>query len=235
MSTSKPDGLKPERIGYTRALMPKDMTEAAQMMTRPLADAAALSALGFTIAGQAVGLWFGMFAGSMDATRRLLELSRPASDRPRLTGEPDFSEVRKSADRSSRAAVETLMATAGVAPSRAVPDAIAAAPAPRVIAKADRSSAEPESPADAAPRALPGRGGDSVAKSAGPDDLKAISGIGPKLEQVLNGLGISTYAGIAALTADEISAIEDRLGFKGRIARDDWVGQAKTLMARGRA
>ena len=30
-----------------------------------------------------------------------------------------------------------------------------------------------------------------------PDDLKTISGIGPKLEKVLNGLGVWTYAQIA--------------------------------------
>jgi len=63
------------------------------------------------------------------------------------------------------------------------------------------------------------------------DDLKAISGIGPKLEQVLNGLGIWTYGQIAGWTAAETAWIEDRVGFAGRIGRDDWGGQAVALGA----
>lgn len=61
------------------------------------------------------------------------------------------------------------------------------------------------------------------------DDLKMISGIGPKLEQVLNARGISSYAQIATLSAADIARLDDELGFGGRIQRDDWVGQAKSL------
>lgn len=62
-----------------------------------------------------------------------------------------------------------------------------------------------------------------------PDDLKKISGIGPKLEAVLNGLGIWTYAQIAAWTPAEVAWIDDYLSFKGRIGRDGWMKQAKAL------
>lgn len=62
-----------------------------------------------------------------------------------------------------------------------------------------------------------------------PDDLKRISGIGPKLEAVLNGLGIWTYAQIAAWTPAEVAWIDDYLSFKGRIGRDGWIKQAKAL------
>ncbi|WP_133123846.1 NADH-ubiquinone dehydrogenase [Phyllobacterium zundukense] len=61
------------------------------------------------------------------------------------------------------------------------------------------------------------------------DDLKLISGVGPKLEQVLNGMGIQTYAQIAAWTVEEIARVDDHLKFGGRILRDDWVGQAAAL------
>jgi NADH-quinone oxidoreductase subunit E len=64
-----------------------------------------------------------------------------------------------------------------------------------------------------------------------PDDLKAISGIGPKLEQVLNGLGVWTYAQIAGWSENEVGWVDDHLGFKGRIGRDDWIGQARGLVA----
>ena len=62
-----------------------------------------------------------------------------------------------------------------------------------------------------------------------PDDLKKISGVGPALEKKLHGLGVTTYAQVAAFTAEEIAKVDDALSFKGRIERDDWVGQAKKL------
>lgn len=71
----------------------------------------------------------------------------------------------------------------------------------------------------------------AIARPAKIDDLKAISGIGPKLEQVLNGLGIWTHAQIAGWSPAEIAWVDDRLGFSGRIGRDDWVGQAAALGA----
>lgn len=61
------------------------------------------------------------------------------------------------------------------------------------------------------------------------DDLKVISGIGPKLEQVLNGQGVWRYAQIAAWTPAEIARIEELLGFAGRVGRDGWIAQAAKL------
>jgi len=66
-----------------------------------------------------------------------------------------------------------------------------------------------------------------------PDDLKAISGIGPKLEQVLNGLGVWTFAQIAAWQPEEVAWIDDYLQFKGRIDRDAWISQASGLAKGG--
>ena len=71
---------------------------------------------------------------------------------------------------------------------------------------------------------------EEAAPAAEKDDLKQISGIGPVLEGKLNGAGITTYQQIAALTDDEIERLEsDVINFSGRIHRDDWIGQAKTL------
>jgi len=63
------------------------------------------------------------------------------------------------------------------------------------------------------------------------DDLKKISGIGPVLEEKLNKLGIYHYRQIANFSVTDISAIDDELNFKGRIERDDWLGQAGKLMS----
>jgi NADH-quinone oxidoreductase subunit E len=73
-----------------------------------------------------------------------------------------------------------------------------------------------------------------VEKPAKPDDLKMIAGVGPKLESVLNGLGIWTFAQIAQWTANEVAWVDDYLQFKGRIGRDDWIAQAAALAKGGR-
>jgi len=66
-------------------------------------------------------------------------------------------------------------------------------------------------------------------KPAKPDDLKKISGVGPKLEGVLNGLGIYKFEQIAKWKKAEREWVDGYLNFKGRIDRDDWVNQAKKL------
>lgn len=64
------------------------------------------------------------------------------------------------------------------------------------------------------------------------DDLKRIKGVGPKLEKLLNSLGVTSYSQIAAWDDDEIDRIDSQLGtFAGRIRRDDWPAQARYLAA----
>mgnify|MGYP001400322087 CR=1 FL=1 len=73
----------------------------------------------------------------------------------------------------------------------------------------------------------------AMEKPGQPDDLKQISGIGPKMEQVLNGLGIWTFGQIAALKPAEVVWLDDYLGFRGRISRDGWIRQAAQMQAGG--
>lgn len=73
----------------------------------------------------------------------------------------------------------------------------------------------------------------ALAKPANPDDLKLISGVGPKLEEVLNGLGIFKYEQISKWKKAEQEWVDNYLKFKGRIDRDDWVKQAKALAKGG--
>ncbi len=65
------------------------------------------------------------------------------------------------------------------------------------------------------------------------DDLKMIKGVGPGLEGTLNGLGIYTFAQISEWKAKDIAWVDDNLKFKGRIKRDGWVKQCKTLAKGG--
>ena len=64
-----------------------------------------------------------------------------------------------------------------------------------------------------------------------PDNLQQISGIGPKLEKTLHGLGIKHFDQIAAWKKSEIEDVNEKLRFKGRIEREEWVPQAKLLAA----
>ncbi len=66
------------------------------------------------------------------------------------------------------------------------------------------------------------------------DGLHMISGIGPKLEELLHGLGIFHFDQIANWTQTEINWVDDYLEFSGRIERDNWVEQAKALAIGGR-
>jgi|SRR5689334_918578 len=66
------------------------------------------------------------------------------------------------------------------------------------------------------------------------DNLSLISGVGPKIRQSLGELGYTRFAQIAALTPEEIETIETALKSKGRIARDEWIDQARELMAGNR-
>lgn len=64
------------------------------------------------------------------------------------------------------------------------------------------------------------------------DDLIKIKGIGPKLNSLLNNLGVSRFDQIAAWGPAEIDKVDDHLGeFKDRIGREEWVPQARLLAA----
>jgi predicted flap endonuclease-1-like 5' DNA nuclease len=81
---------------------------------------------------------------------------------------------------------------------------------------------------------MAGTGPDAPVKAVdeGGDDLTRIKGLGPKLAEQLRGLGVTSFAQMAAWDDAEIDRIDGQLGrFQGRIRRDDWPGQARLLAA----
>ncbi len=63
------------------------------------------------------------------------------------------------------------------------------------------------------------------------DDLRRIVGIGPMLTDLLHSIGVYYFWQIAGWTEDDVNYVDDLLQhFRGRITRDDWVGQAQVLM-----
>jgi predicted flap endonuclease-1-like 5' DNA nuclease/predicted nucleic acid-binding Zn-ribbon protein len=62
------------------------------------------------------------------------------------------------------------------------------------------------------------------------DDLQQIKGVGPAIERTLHDLGIFSFDQIARISEYDINRIAERLkGFRSRIYREDWIGQARTL------
>ena len=58
-----------------------------------------------------------------------------------------------------------------------------------------------------------------------------IGGIGPKIFAALTDMGITTFAQVAAWTPADVERIEADIKQKGRVAREEWIEQAKELMA----
>ncbi len=104
------------------------------------------------------------------------------------------------------------------------PAAPAEEAAPEAPAKEETAAAAPvveETPAPVVEEAAP-------AAEAKPDDLKKIEGIGPKIAEVLNAGGITTYAKLAETEATAVKAILE--GAEGNFAAHDpttWPAQAK--------
>lgn len=91
--------------------------------------------------------------------------------------------------------------------------------APAKKAAAPKSDAQKD---DAAPKAV-------TAKAEGGDDLTKMKGLGKVFAEKLTGEGITSFAQIAALSADDIAALEEKLGAAGKFEKNDWVAQAAEL------
>lgn len=145
---------------------------------------------------------------------------------------------------------ELVKVASSALPSSAVPkSAPAARPAvvEKAASKADTmtepvepvASEAPEKPApagelDQAEAAEQVRARFAELADVDPDDLKQIKGVGPVLETMLHDLNIKTFEQIAAFGADEIALVTAALTkFKDRVTRDNWVDQAKELLAEG--
>ena len=97
-----------------------------------------------------------------------------------------------------------------------------AAPKKAAAPKAEAAAPKAETAAAEAPKAAP-----AAADAATADNLKKMTGVGPALEKKLNAAGITTFAQIAALTAAQITELEEQLSLTGRFEKDGWVAQAQ--------
>ncbi|MFP3542003.1 NADH-quinone oxidoreductase subunit E [Rhizobium sp. SIMBA_035] len=153
--------------------------------------------------------------------------SAKKADADAVSVPPSEAARPKSTDAETNAALKTPV----TAPKAAAKNAAAEA-APAAAEKPAKAAA---APAAAKPSLEDKNRPAGIAKPAAPDDLKLISGVGPKIEAILNELGIFTFAQVGAWKKAEREWVDGYLNFKGRIERDDWVKQAKALAKGGEA
>jgi predicted flap endonuclease-1-like 5' DNA nuclease len=136
--------------------------------------------------------------------------------------------TRRAAGRAIEQAVEAQRDLAAQAVELQQSMAAAAASAGEAAAGTVNAAVRRFSTALDSPDRPPALGGPRGAK----DDLKFISGVGPKIERTLNDLGIFHYDQIARWTDPQVDWINAYLKFPGRMMRDGWVEQAKALAGR---
>lgn len=140
------------------------------------------------------------------------------------------------ADKSGvKAAIGAGSVSADDAPAAPAKKAAKPAKAEQPKAEKPKAAPKPAKKAEAAPAPAAADEGTrpanllTEARGGQPDDLKKISGVGPKLEGLLHENGVFHFDQIMVWGADEIAYMDDKLSFKGRIERDNWIEQAKTL------
>jgi NADH-quinone oxidoreductase subunit E len=224
---SLPEELMPDVKKFERmteemtAMLPSELASAANLFAHPFAGMAAASAVGIGLASQGFGLWLGTVSAFAEASQRMFAPLYDEFGGDVISFEAKPRSPATKAKSTAKVLIEDVRSTAlEIAGADADGSAAPAKTEPAVPAGADLSTAlQPED----------FRQPTSLTKPKKPDDLKSISGIGPKLETVLNGLGVWTYRQIAEWTNEEIAWVDDYLSFKGRIGRDDWIGQAAKL------
>ncbi|MBU2982406.1 50S ribosomal protein L21 [Lentibacter algarum] len=128
----------------------------------------------------------------------------------------------KSGVKAALAGAGFVSAVAAAATKGAPTSKKAAANAERASAPKKAKAAKPAAEKKAAPK--------KAAKAdTGADDLSQISGVGPVIVGKLHDLGVTTFAQIAAWTPEDIADMDEKLNFKGRIDRDEWLKQAAEL------
>lgn len=185
--------------------------------------------------------FIGLLVAAIVAILLMLGWREPAAD-PKGASSIDGANAGSGSSTSAAASASTLATT-----SAATPAAVAAAPAattkPKAAAK-PKAATKPKAPAKAAAAKAPARKPVSAtgkpemltkARAGGADDLKEIKGVGAKMERMLNSMGVYHFDQVAGWRKKEVEWVDDNLeGFKGRVSRDNWVSQAKTLAKGGK-
>ncbi|MGX9119118.1 proton-conducting membrane transporter [Mesorhizobium sp. BHbsci] len=177
--------------------------------------------------GEAQGTKTGATKAAIPAPSALMATSAPAKTAP-AKSTPAKTASKYGPAKTAPATTTSkkpAAAKAAAAPKASASKASASqASAPKL--PASKTGAAPKSAAPAAKKAAT-----TKAAAGKASNLRRLIGIGPANERLLNGLGVTTYAQIAAWTAADVKRIEETLNFDGRIERERWIEQAKLLAA----
>lgn len=186
------------------------------LMQHPTASVAAAAAVGFGMASHFAGFLLGAMQGFMEAAQKsaaVAERERQAADAPTASDAATSGTPVDAPETDANMAVEAKAAVDQAPSARVVSEPAATT---TVAPFGEDASGKPA-------KVVKGRRGKSG------DDLKRISGVGPKLEQVLLSMGVTRFKDVAAWTDEDILKFDAALGVSGRIVRDKWIEQAKTL------
>ncbi|MEP3437286.1 MAG: NADH-quinone oxidoreductase subunit E [Hoeflea sp.] len=230
------EDLTPERLAYIidrfEAGRPEDITPGPQIARIYSAPASGLTSLTTEIKP-------GNKAGAKTAPAKAKSPSATKAARPRTPA----TEPATKSPAKAKANVEADSKTAAMASDAPEVNSArkASTTAGNKTAAVLASTAKSTKPAAATAKAASTPSLDDrnrpagIAKPAKPDNLKMISGVGPKIEGTLHSLGIYTFAQVASWKKAEREWVDGYLSFKGRIDREDWVRQATALAKGGEA
>ena len=185
--------------------------------------------------GPQVDRIFSAPAGGLTSLSEPEAAAKKAPARAKKTGEESVSVPPSNAAKPKTDAVETDPTLKTPATAKADAAANTAATGDTRAEGGDAMAKQPIATAAGKPSLEDKNRPAGIARPASPDDLKLVSGVGPKIEGILNELGIFTFAQVAAWKEAEREWVDSYLNFKGRIERDDWVRQAEALAKGGEA
>lgn len=216
--TERNDGRGPSEAADKNAPAMSFAESSAKILSRQTAAFAMMTAYGVSLTSRMTGMFFGAMADAMEKASP----KTPASHSDEMNVQPE-----------PHTKVEPQAAT------KTKPVAMA-----RPAKPAQNGVAKPSSGSKARTKAVPGSRsrivnrqtvrGEKVKTRSHGDNLKLIPGIGPKLEQALNGMGVIRLSQIADWKPADIKKIDDDLGLENRIIRDDWAGQARRILREGK-
>lgn len=184
------------------------------LMAHPAAALATATAIGLGLATHMTSVFLGSLQGALEVSGKMarkIEIETAGGgESPKEPLVEAAAPVRKPAQRTARTQAK----------AKPAPIEPAAKSAARVPAKAKIAVEKPVV-------AIPAKAAGS--RRAKADDLKKISGVGPKLEQVLNEMGVNRFSDIAGWSAEDVARIDAEIGLGGRIERDGWIAQARAL------
>lgn len=127
--------------------------------------------------------------------------------------------------------IDSILADGQKAPAKK--KAAAKKAAPKAEEAAVETKAKAETPKEDAPKAeakkaAPKKAAPKAdAAPAAADDLTKMKGLGKVFAGKLEAEGVTTFAQIAEMSADDIAALEEKIGASGKFETNDWVAQAK--------